>query len=906
MNHPPTPAPPRLARRLLRWRCPADQLEELEGDLEELFADWVRQSGLARARYRYWFHVLGFLRPVPFRQPAARPYFQPLYRHTLTPFDMLRNYWNIARRNLLKHKASSLINLLGLSTGMACCLLIGLFIRAETRYDRQWQDHEQLYRVANEVYFGDQRTPSALLAAPVAAALGREFPEVEATARLLVPPEVDKHTLQRLEGGRNFTPFSETKGYMVDSSFFRIFNYPFVHGDARAALAEPNTVVLSAVLSRKLFGAGNPVGKVVRISNKYGKTDYRVTGVFEPGGPSHIDANFFTALPSGAFGRSVSSQTNWAVNTLFHTYVKLRPGASPQALEAKLPAFLQRHGGADLAAAGLRRVLFLQPVASIHLESALYGEIGVNGSVTYLYVLASIAAFTLLLACINFMNLSTARATRRAREVGIRKVMGGEKGALVVQFLGESVLMSLLSLVLAVGLAALALPAFSELVGQPLTFSPARDFSLVGWLLGLAVVTGLLAGSYPAFYLSSFQPVGVLKGKFVSSIPAVRFRRGLVVFQFVIFIGLVLSTLVIHKQMRYLTSQPLGFAQHQQLVIPLPTEEAQASYPIYKQTIEQLPGVVAASGGATYPGQPAMVSIPLRIPGKHVKEARHVTLNAVDVGFTENLGFTLVAGRSFSARIPADTSRSQPAIVLNETAVRALGYTPEAAIGKPLLFDLGSQTQPYRVIGVVKDFHFQSLHQPITPYGFVRQGSPFAAPPAYLVARVDVARLPSLLASLEKHWQQINPAAPFAYSFLDQDFQRNYQAERRVFGMVGYFTGIAILIACLGLYGLMAYTVEQRTREIGIRKILGASGSGLTMLLAGDFLKLVLVANVIAWPLGWWLMDRWLQAFAYRVSISWWLYVLAGGVALLIALLTVGAQAIRASLTNPVKSLRAE
>ncbi len=900
------PTPPQLATRLLMWRCPADQVEELEGDLAELFQGWVGEAGLARARRRYWFHVLGFLRPVPFRKSTAPAYSYPPYRYTLTPFDMLRNYWNIALRNFLKHKSSSLINLLGLSTGMACCLLIGLFIRQETSYDRQWQDHAQLYRVANHVHFGDQSMASAVLAAPVASALGREFPEVEAVARLLVPPEVDKHTIQRLEGGRNYTPFSETKGYMVDSSFFRLFNYRFVYGDARTALAEPNTVVLSAALSRKVFGAGSPEGKVLRISNRYGKIEYRVTGVFEPGGPSHIDANFFTAMPSGAFGRSVSNQTNWAINTLFHTYVKLRPGASPQALEAKLPAFIKRHGGADLEAAGLHRVLFLQAVASIHLESALYGEIGTNGSITYLYVLASIAAFTLLLACINFMNLSTARATRRAREVGIRKVMGGGKGSLIVQFLGESVLLSLLSLVVAVGLAVLALPVFAGLVGKPIAFSPAGHFSLAGWLLGLAVVTGLLAGSYPAFYLSAFQPAGVLKGKFVSSLSAVQFRRGLVVFQFVIFIGLVLSTLVIHKQMRYLTGQPLGFEQHQQLVIPLPTEEAQASYPVYRQTVEQLPGVITASGGATYPGQPALASMPLRVPGKHVKEAQHVTLNAVDVGFTENLGFTLLAGRSFSGRIPADTSRRLTAIVLNETAVRALGYTPQTAVGKPLHADLGGQTQPFQVIGVVKDFHFQSLHQKITPYGFIRQGSPFVVSPNFLLARVEVAQLPQLLAALESHWKKINPAAPFAYSFLDQDFQRNYQAERRVFLMVGYFTGIAILIACLGLYGLMAYTVEQRTPEIGIRKILGASGSGLTLLLAGDFLKLVGVAGVIALPLGWWLMNRWLEAFAYRISISWWLFALAGGVALLIALLTVGAQAIKASQASPVKSLRAE
>jgi putative ABC transport system permease protein len=636
----------------------------------------------------------------------------------------------------------------------------------------------------------------------------------------------------------------------------------------------------------------------------YGKTDYRVTGVFKMEDPSHIDANFFTAMRSGEFGRAISGQTNWAINTLFHTYIKLRKGTSPKALAAKLPAFMARHGGNDLKAAGLRRVLFLQPVPDIHLKSALNGEISANSSVTYLYVLGSIAAFTLLLACINFMNLSTARASRRAREVGIRKVMGGEKGSLVAQFLGESVLLSLVSLLLALSMALLVRPLFNQLAEKNIRLSPVQDISLLAWMVGLAIVTGLLAGSYPAFYLSSFQPIGVLKGKFVSSLAAVQFRRALVVFQFVISIGLVLCTLVINKQMRYLKSQPLGFQQQQQLVIPLPTAEAQASYPVYREAIEQIPGVVTASGGATYPGHLAMASFPLRAPGKHVEEAQHVTINTVDVGFTETLGFTLVAGRSFSLGSSADTSRRMTAIVLNETAVHKLGYTPQTAIGKPLYFDFQGQSQPYQVIGVVKDFHFQSLHQKITPYGFVRLGSPFSAPPGYLLARVNVTQLPQLIASLENHWKRINPSTPFEYSFLDQDFLRNYQAEGRVLKMVSYFTAIAIMIACLGLYGLIAYTVEQRTKEIGIRKVLGASQAKLILLLVGDFLKLVLVANMIAWPLGWWIMNRWLEDFAYRTDIAWWIFALTGGVALLIALLSVSAQAIKATLVDPVRALR--
>ncbi len=818
---------------------------------------------------------------------------------------MLRNYLKVALRSLWHHKASSLINVLGLALGFACCLLITLYIREESRYDRHWQDAGQVYRLANEVFFGDQHTKSAVLGAPVANALQQEFPEVEVVARLLVLPEVDKYTIQRPDRD-NEAPFSESKGYVVDSTFFQVFNYPFVYGDAKKALQEPNTVVISQALSRKLFGADNPVGKPMRISNKYGKTDYRVTGVFLTDKPSHIDANFFTTLQTVGFGRFLSRQTNWAGNNLFHTYVKLRPDASPRALEAKLPAFTARNGGADLRAAGLKRVLFLQPVTEIHLKSEMYGELSPNSSMTYLYVLASIAVFTLLLACINFMNLSTARSARRAREVGIRKVMGGERAALIGQFLGESVLLSLLSLVLAVALAVLALPLFTQLTGKTALFAPSRDYGLVGWMLVLAVLTGVLAGSYPALYLSSFRPIRVLKGRFVNSLGAIQLRRVLVVFQFVISVGLVLSTLVISKQMNYLRGQQLGFQQHQQLIIPLSTGEAQASYPVYREAVEQLPGVVSASGASTYPGQPSVMSIALRTAGKNAQEAQNVKLGTVDIGFTEMLDLKLVAGRSFSRDITSDTSQNMPAIVLNETGVKKLGFTPATVIDKTLYFDFPGRIQSFRVVGVVKDFHFESLHQQIAPLGFIRASSPFSAPLGYLVVRVNATEVPRLLASLEKHWRRINPAAPFEYSFLDQDFQRNYQAEQRVFLIVSYFTGIAILIACLGLYGLMAYTVEQRTREIGIRKVLGASESTLMMALTSDFLKLIALANLIAWPIGWWMMDRWLEEFAYRTSINWEIFALTGMAALLIALLTVSAQAMKASRLNPVKSLRME
>lgn len=901
MRHEDTPdiQPPRWADKLLEWRCSDYLLEEVQGDLYELFEERVAEIGLRQARRQYVLDVLGFLRPWAFKRKNS----------AYTPLnfpDMFSNYLKIALRNFWNQKVSSFINVFGLAVGMACCVLIGLYIRDENRYDRHWRDSDRIYRVAAEVFFGDKHLKGATLAAPIAFAMRSEFPQVEAVARLLVLPDLDKSTVQVMDREGVHPPFFEINGYMVDSSFFHIFSYPFTYGNPEKALKEPNTVVLEQTVALKLFGNVNPLDKTLRIGNKYGEFDYRVTGVFKSDQASHLNAHFFISMQSGSFGQWVSAQTNWLTNNLFYTYVKLRKEASPEILEAQFPAFMTRHAGEDMKATGLRRKLFLQAISDIHLNSNLDNEISPNGSITYLYILACIAGFTLLLACINFMNLATARSARRAREVGIRKVMGAYKATIVWQFLGESVLMSLASLILACGLVTLLLPVFNQLTGKALAFSIWQDYRLLGWPLGLTLLTGLLAGSYPAFYLSSFQSALVLKGKFSNSLAAIHLRRGLVVFQFVVSIGMVLTTLVINQQMHFLRNQHLGFEQHQQLVIPLPTEESQRTYAAFKEAIGKHPQVVSAASTTTYPGRYAILSIGLRGEGKHVQEAQDVKIDYVDYGFTETLGFELLAGRFFSWDFPTDTSQAPTAIVLNQTAVQNLGYTAQSAIGKPLYFDWQGQTHPFRIVGVVRDFHFENLHQKIAPFGFVMQGSQFGPRPGYLVARVRTPNVADLLVALEGKWKSLNPGTPFEYLFLDEDFQRNYQAEQRISQLVSYFTGIAILIACLGLYGLTAYTAEQRTKEIGIRKVLGASMGSIVWLLSQDFLKLVLVANVVAWPMAWWGANRWLEDFAYRIDISWWVFAWSGLAALLIAMLTVSYQAVKAALANPAKSLRTE
>jgi len=528
-------------------------------------------------------------------------------------------------------------------------------------------------------------------------------------------------------------------------------------------------------------------------------------------------------------------------------------------------------------------------------------DISPVGSVTYLYILASIALFTLLIACINFMNLSTARSSKRSAEVGIRKVLGAEKNSLVKQFLGESLMMSMIAFVFAFVIAQLLLPAFSNITGRNLSLDFSQQWFIIIIFLLLSVVAGLLAGSYPAFYLSSFQPVKVLKGRFTNSLSAVALRKGLVVFQFIISVVLIIASVVIMNQMNYLRSTDLGFAKDQQIVIPLRSTTAKNIYTSLKNDIQNNQFVQNAGAALYYPGIVNPSDMGLYKEGKSVNNAAHVHTNWVDESLLQTLDIKPLAGRLFSKEFPSDTSER---IILNEQAIKQIGFkSPQEAVGSKVYFDWRGQNYAWTVIGVVKDFHFQDLHVPIEPYGFQLNNVPQYN---YLIVHAKAADVSSLLKSINTSWHKLNPNEPFEYSFLDEDFQKNYDAENRLSAIVGYFTTIAILISCLGLFGLATFSAEQRTKEIGVRKVLGASVAGIVALLSKDFLKLVAISIVIASPLAWWIMHKWLQDFAYRTKISWTVFVITTVAALLIALITISFQAIRAAISNPVKSLRTE
>jgi putative ABC transport system permease protein len=537
----------------------------------------------------------------------------------------------------------------------------------------------------------------------------------------------------------------------------------------------------------------------------------------------------------------------------------------------------------------------------MHLYQGIDVNVSAVGSMTSLYVLGSIALFTLLLACINFMNLSTARSSKRSAEVGIRKVLGAERTSLIRQFIGESVLMSIIALVFALLITLFFLPVFSYISGTQLNLSLSADLPLLIAFFAVAIIAGVLAGLYPAFYLSSFRPIKVLKRQLANSLSAVVVRKGLVVFQFIISVVLIIASVVINKQMKYMRSKDLGFIKDQQIVIPMRSNVAKQIYTPLKDAINKNPLVESTGASFYYPGIFNPSDMGVRREGKNPDESKLVHTNVVDESFLQTLGIKPVAGRIFSPQFPADTNNR---IIINMEAVKQIGFTSaDEAIGKSLFFDWRGQSYSYTVVGVIKDFHFQDLHVPIAPYGFFLNNRPYYN---YLIIHSKTSNLSALLNQLHKSWAALNPNEPFEYSFLDEDFQKNYDIENRRAAMVEFFTTIAILISCLGLFGLATFSAEQRTKEIGIRKVLGASVADVVGLLSKDFIRLVFIALILAAPIGWYFMNRWLQDFAYRVNISWWVFVMAAIIAILIALLTISSQAIKAALTNPVKNLRTE
>jgi len=794
---------------------------------------------------------------------------------------------------LFRNKVYSLINIAGLAVGITTCALITLYVMDETSYDKHHKDGVRIYRIAAETK-GEKWVSTP---APLAAGLKKDFPEVEQVARLLRMPGVDKFLLAYEPAKKQFY---ENNGYYVDSTFFRLFHYDLKFGDINTACNEPNSIIISEQIAFKFFGNDNPVNKVLKLGLPFGDYNYTIKGVLKtPVSKSHIPDGFFLSMNNNDVGQWAKSQTNWATNNVFHTYVKLRAGTNAKTFEGKLPAFFDRNGGADLKAFGSSKKLFIQPLQDIYLHSNFGFEIAPNGNIKYLYIFSSIAAFLLLIACINFMNLSTARSEKRAKEVGVRKVMGAVKTTLIGQFLGESLLLSCLALIASLLFIQLFIPVFNQLTNKNLSFF--QHPQIFTWLFAITIATGLLAGFYPAFYLSSFKPISVLKGKLQTTISAAFIRKGLVVFQFAISIILILGAILIGKQLSYVSSQNLGFSQNQKIILPLQTREAAASYTLLKNDLAGNPSVINAAMGSTYPGIENIQDMLFYAEGKSVNENTDIITGYIENDYIKTLGIQLLQGRGFSKEFTGDSA----ALVLNETAINKLGYKVDNAVGKNVYYEFQGKKYTMNIIGIVKDYHFEGLQQQIKPFALTRS-SFFSSANSYLIVDVKSGNYAAILAGIEKSWKKINPHSPFQYSFLDKDFQRNYEKEERTSQLIKYAAIIAILIACLGLFGLATFTAEQRTKEIGIRKVLGASVFGITSLLSKDFIKLILLSILIASPIAWLAMNKWLENFVYKTDVSWWMFAATGLLSILIALITISFQAIKAAMANPVKSLRTE
>ena len=804
---------------------------------------------------------------------------------------MFRNYLTVALRNLLGHKGYSAINVLGLAIGIACAVLILLYVQDELSYDQYHAKKDRIYRLVESATVGGRSIEAAVTPAPWAPVLAKDYPVIEQITR--IKPPNSRWLIQYKENR-----FYERYFVFADSSVFDIFTFPLVQGDAKTALADPHTVVLSESMADKYFGDENPIGKVITGDGLY---EFTVTGVMRDMPKNthfHFDflASYASLAPNNLYNEPSTMQNQGFNHYNLYTYLMLREGYTPEVLEKELPGFLDKYLGERLKTMGVVARPYLQPITDIHLYSNLEAEIAANSSIRYVYIFSSLAVFILLIACVNFMNLSTARSARRAQEVGIRKVLGAHRKQLIKQFTGESILVSIVALVIALGLVHLLLPQFSLLSGKTLAMDYQSTW-LVPILAAIALVTGIVAGGYPAFILSSFRPVAVLTDALKAGASHSLLRKILITFQFAISILMIVGTIVVLDQLEYMQNKQLGFDEDNLVVVRLPDEEAIKGYPAYRDAVMQYPEILNASSSTSVPG--SLPSLSLVTPeGVQPDQSPLYQLIWTNYDFVETLDIKLVAGRTFSRAFGSDST----ACLINEAAVRALGW--EDPIGRTFrLTAAADETPALNVIGVMEDFHNQSLHQPIEPLMILMKSEPSA----FMVIRIQGTNVSRGLEVLQEQWRQTYPGHPdMDYSFLDDDLVQLYRDEQRLGSVFIAGAMLSILIACLGLLGLSSFMAEQRTREIGIRKVLGATITNVILLLSRDFTKLILLAFVVGAPAGYYVMQVWLEDFPYRIELGLGVFVFAGLAALLVAWLTVGYQAFKAATANPAEAVKAE
>jgi putative ABC transport system permease protein len=815
---------------------------------------------------------------------------------------MIGNYILIALRLLLKNKTFSFINILGLAVGIACCTLIALYVDDEFNYEKGFPEYERIFRINTTFIQEGDAEITPYTSPPIAMELATTLPEIQTATRVAKALGVDQHIVRYEDKS-----FFEAKAFLVDSTFLDVFPYKLLEGNAATALDAPSTVLLSEQLAKKIFGSHSGLDERIIISSGTSVDTFQVTGVVaKPELPSQIDANIYMSMNSNGLGQWIMSQSTWANNNIVEGYVKLHDPASRGAVQPKMAQLLERHAGAELRASGRQKIMQLQALADTRLYSQLgkrSTEISGGSSITYIYIIGTMAIFILLLACINFMNLTTAKSTQRANEVGIRKSMGATRINLIPQFLGESMVIVVFALLLSFIMVLLLLPLFNDIMQKQLALNANNLPFIAGVVAVICLVTALVAGSYPAFFLSSLKATEALNGKSRGG-GAQWLRKGLVVIQFVITISLISSIVIVHQQLKFIQSASLGFDADQVIMIPLRTAQALQQYQGLRESFEQLTGVNSVSATTGMPSTPLFSDWNIYRDGANNDQSIMHDLVFVDKDYFDVMGMKLIAGRDFipeQDNLPGDTI-NPVALIVNEASLKAFGIPLEKAVGSSVYFEPGDERYRYVIVGVVKDFHQSSLHRAIRPMTFVlpwnRSGY------RYMAASISMNSHQQISEAMKKLWEGRINDAPFERVFLEENLETLYAAEARTSTLITLSTTIALVISCIGMYGLSLYVAERRTKEIGIRKVVGASVGSIVGMLSKEYIILVGISFVISIPMGYYFMSKWLDGFAYKVSPGIGVFVIAGLVSFLIAWFTVSFESFRAARKNPVDSIR--
>ena len=864
---------PKLPLRFFRWYCHPDFAEDIEGDLMERFEVKTKEKNLKSAKWGFSKDVIRLFRPGIIRPLGGS--------HQLNNYGMFKNYMKISWRSLLNQKLYSAINIGGLAVGLTCFIMVFLYVQHELSYDQFYNNSDQIYRVYQK-QDGNISLGSDLFAetpAILAPKLTEDFAAVEyATA-------VQRQSALLSYGDKHYSE----RGLWGDAYFFNVFELSFISGNPQKALAEPESIVLTESLAGKIFGDKDPMGQELTFRRDF---QFTVTGVIRDlPETSSLKFSYLTGLQSNSFYQQELEQASWHSNVC-HTFLKVSENANPASLETSLQhmfdGFSRENDNYPFDA-----TYYIQPLNALHLETNINGDIGLKGNSTYVKLFSLVAILVLLLACINYINLAIARSIKRTKEVGLRKVVGAGKWQLTIQFLSESILIALIALVLALVLTYWLLPIFSSWIERPLELELFSNLWQLPSLLIIVIMVGIISGSYPAFIMSSLKPVQAFKGKISNKFSGIKLQQMLVVGQYAAAIVLIISSLVIYQQFQFVQRKELGYEKEHIIAINIEDrtlfkhlETLQVEWSgnpniIASTTTEQLPTYVR--GGTTVQGNTSS------------EEQLAIHRARIDYDFLDVFNIELIAGRNFSPNITSDRESGR---VINETAAKALGWTPEEAIGQQFYY---LDNEPMTVVGVVKDFHMHSLHMPIKPLMMMLRNNYVR----YVAVKVHPENITETLTYLEGTFQKYSPY-PFDYQFLDEHFDQLYKAEIRAGEIFGFFTIIAIIIASIGLFGLAAYSTSQRTKEIGIRKVLGATVSSIITMLSKEYLKLAFLGFLISIPIAWYAMDLWLQDFAYRINIELWMFASVGLIALVISLLTVGSQSIKASMASPVNSLKNE